>query len=209
MGGVPGQQEHPVKSRSLLSRLFIPQIALKDLKVMLAVSVIGAILSGTYGVLHDQVTYTISPEYFTKMKFEQFHYADFGLPDRVFVAEIGFLATWWIGLFSGWLFARRLIPGNSRLPARRKLLTAFTTVLICAILAGCLGFVYGILNDPKDILPSWREGMERLKIVDDRSFIQVAYIHNASYLGGIGGMILALICVRPHRPDLNPGPRAS
>ena len=60
---------------------------------MFGFAVTGALIAGAYGILHDQITYTISPEYFTKLKFEQFHYANFGLPRRVFVGEVGFLAT--------------------------------------------------------------------------------------------------------------------
>ena len=47
---------------------------------MLGIAALGAVLAGCYGALHDQISYTISPEYFTKVKFEQFRYADFGWP---------------------------------------------------------------------------------------------------------------------------------
>ncbi len=30
------------------------------------------LLSGLYGIIHDQISYTVSPEYFTKFKFQQF-----------------------------------------------------------------------------------------------------------------------------------------
>jgi len=61
---------------------------------MVGYSLVGAVMASVYGVMHDQFTYSISPEYFTRLKFLQFQYADFGLPARFFVAEIGFLATW-------------------------------------------------------------------------------------------------------------------
>ena len=95
-------------------RFVIPRIALRDLPPMIAVAVCGAMVAGVYGILHDQITYTISPEYFSKFKFDQFRYAEIGLPDRVFVAEIGFLATWWVGFFSAWFLARRLVPGATQ-----------------------------------------------------------------------------------------------
>jgi hypothetical protein len=44
---------------------------------MFGLAVMGALIAGAYGILHDQISYTISPEYFTKLKFEQFHYANF------------------------------------------------------------------------------------------------------------------------------------
>ena len=36
------------------------------------------VIASLYGVGHDQVTYTISPEYYTKFKFIQFNLADSG-----------------------------------------------------------------------------------------------------------------------------------
>ena len=80
-------------------KYLIPRIALRDLPPMLAAGLVGAVIAGVYGTLHDQFTFTISPEYFTKLKFDQFRWANLGLPERVFVAEIGFLATWWVGFF--------------------------------------------------------------------------------------------------------------
>jgi hypothetical protein len=77
---------------------------------MLGYAAVGAVLAGFYGVVHDQVTYSISPEYYTCLKFSQFRYADFGLPARVFVAEIGFMASWWVGFVAGWFIARITVP---------------------------------------------------------------------------------------------------
>lgn len=63
---------------------------------------ISILLAGLYGILHDQITYTIAPEYFTKFKFDQFGFgpAWFG-GDRWTVVVIGFLATWWTGILIG------------------------------------------------------------------------------------------------------------
>jgi len=85
-----------------MKSLLYPKLRLDLLRRMLGYAVLGALIAGCYGVLHDQITYSISAEYFTRLKFLQFHYADFRFPARVFVAEIGFLATWWVGLIAGW-----------------------------------------------------------------------------------------------------------
>src|SRR5881394_2810515 len=108
--------------------LLYPRIPVRRLSGMLHLAFAGALLAAVYGVIHDQITYTISPEYFTKMKFVQFDYADFGWPGRGFVAEIGALATWWAGLFAGWFLARAgldLVPQPER---RRLTLRAFAIV---------------------------------------------------------------------------------
>ena len=60
------------------------------------------LIAGLYGALHDQVSFTISPEYFTRFKYDQFGFDPqwFG-GDRHTVALIGFLATWWVGALIG------------------------------------------------------------------------------------------------------------
>jgi len=91
-------------------KYLVPRIALGDLPSICGVALIGAVIAGVYGVIHDQITYAISPEYFTHIKFKQFHFADVGLGDRAFVATIGFLAASSVGLIIAWFLARLLIP---------------------------------------------------------------------------------------------------
>ncbi len=76
-----------------MRNILIPKFRLSQMPAMLGYATLGALFAGLYGVVHDEITHSISPEYFTRLKFLQFHYADFGFPPRVFVAEIGFLAT--------------------------------------------------------------------------------------------------------------------
>ncbi len=180
-------------------RFVIPRIALRDLPPMIAVAACGAIVAGIYGILHDQITYTISPEYFSKLKFDQFRYADFGLPERIFVAEIGFLATWWVGLFCAWFLARRLIPEQPRRRAARQISIGFAIVFACALLSALIGFGYGLWRGPGADCSSWDPVLDYLDIEHRWSFMRVAYIHNAGYLGGLAGLILAMVLVRPER----------
>jgi hypothetical protein len=39
--------------------------------------------------------------------------------------------------------------------------------------------------------------ISQLEVTDTWSFVRVAYIHNAGYLGGLIGLILALVMLRP------------
>jgi len=47
---------------------FFPQFDFKLFPRMLAIACVGAVVAGGYGILHDQVIYTISPEYFPRLK---------------------------------------------------------------------------------------------------------------------------------------------
>lgn len=178
-------------------RYLIPRISLVDLPWMLGVAAAGSLLAGLYGIGHDQLTYSISPEYFTKMKFEQFHYADFGFGNRVFVATIGFLASWWVGAIAAWLLARRLIPGQPRGVAIGQIVRGFLVVLVVTFLFGFAGYVVGIWRGPEAGYSRWQTMIGALDIEQPWLFVRVATIHTGSYLGGLVGLIFALLLIRP------------
>jgi len=174
-----------------------PRIRLSFLPVMLGYAILGSLVAGAYGALHDQITYSICPEYFTRLKFSQFHYANFGWPTRVFVAEIGFLATWWVGFFSAWFIARVTVSTLSRSVALRYNIFGFLIILTLALAGSVVGLTLGLLHGPD--YSSWQDLTASLGVVDVPGFVRVAYIHNASYLGGLIGLIAALYFVKNRR----------
>jgi hypothetical protein len=176
-------------------RWLIPWFPLRELPATLAIAVVGAIAAGAYGIVHDQVTYTISPEYFTNLKFDQFAWADFGWPRRVFVGQIGFLASWWVGLIGGWFFARAGAAGLP--PAVRWPLVAksLAGVLGLAALFGIGGWLWGAVVASGPGLAHWEFFRRELELSDLPRFVIVAHIHNGSYLGAALGALGAAIFV--------------
>ena len=179
--------------------LLVPRISGNDFLPMIVVAACGAIIAAVYGVAHDQLTYSISSEYFTEVKFKQFSYADFGFGDRIFVCFIGVMASCWVGMAIAWFLARRLIPNQPRGKAIRQIGTAFAIVFGCGILFGCLGYGYGIWRGPDADYNEWLWATRHYTITDIWAFVRVAYIHNASYLGGLVGLITALLVIKPVR----------
>jgi hypothetical protein len=165
---------------------------------------IAILLSGLYGIIHDQVTYTISPEYFTRFKYQQFGFdpARFG-GHRPTVALIGFLASWWMGIFIGILLGLTGLIFRHHKIMRRAIMNGIKVTLVTTILFAVIGFLWGnyylVKNGAGWQLPDG--------LVDKNHFIVVGSIHNFSYLGGIAGMLLAIIYmvrrrffVRPNLP---------
>ena len=171
--------------------IFFPTFNLRFLPQMLGIAFLGAIIAGVYGILHDQITYSISHEYFTKLKFNQFHVANFGFPPRVFVSEVGFLATWWVGLFSGWFLARIAVPVWPGKVALRKCLAGFAIIFSTAFTAGCIGLFLGVHHTSD--YSYWQELTSTLDIKDIPAFVCVGYIHNSGYIGGLIGLLLAIV----------------
>lgn len=178
--------------------LLYPTIPLARLRAMAKIAAVGAVVAAAYGALHDQVSYTISDEYFTKMKFQQFAWADVGAPRRVFVAEVGALASWWVGAICGWVLGRVGFADPTRVSMRDDVLRAFGIVLGTAVVAGVVGVGLGYAASRGD-LSGWREWTENLWLRDTASFVIVAYLHWASYLGGLLGLVLAVLDARRRR----------
>jgi hypothetical protein len=160
---------------------------------MIALALLAALIAGIYGAVHDQITWSIGPEYFTKLKFHQFAWADIGLPLRWHVAEIGFLATWWVGAIAGWFFARAAIPDTDYTIGIRRVIGAYGILLACALAGGCMGFLLGRARASGDDFSNWDAYLVPLQITQPGRFVWVAYIHNGSYLGGLVGLIAGMV----------------
>ena len=188
-------------------KYLVPYFPLRDVPALLGFILLGSLIAGAYGVIHDQVTYSIGPSYFTNFKFDQFRWADNGLGDRGFVACIGFLATWWVGMISGWILARRMLPNHSRKVATRKILLGIAIIFSVTLLFGLLGFIYGVYRGPNGDYSGWAGNFKMLEIakIDRWSFVRVAYIHNAGYLGGLVGLVLTFFVLRPGKEDAPEG----
>jgi len=177
--------------------LLYPRIPRSKLFAMIRIALLGAFLAGAYGAIHDQISYTISPEYFTRVKFHQFAYADFGFPVRVFVAEVGILASAWVGLIAAWLLARAGLCDLALASGRRHIVNSFAIVAAISVLTGFVGVLLGYVAASGDM--SWWQGWRsNAGIQDLGAFVVVAFLHSASYLGALLGLIAALVYVRRH-----------
>lgn len=178
-----------------MRKFLYPQLSRGELGSTVICAIATAILAALYGVIHDQITYTISPEYFTKFKFQQFRYDAFQFGPRILASAIGVLATWWVGLFVGWCVGRRFIFAKDQRGAYRNVAFALVIVLLTSILFSIGGFVVSYTADAAN----WVQTLNLLGVHDQAQFITVAYIHNASYLGGLVGLIVAVTFVRNNK----------
>lgn len=170
--------------------ILYPRIGLRDLMALVATVLAGACIAGFYGALHDQVSYWISPEYFTRMKFAQFGVLRLAKDTpRVAAGDVGFLATWWVGAIGGWLIGRAGRPSQWRVSLR-----ALGLCVLVVLVAGVTGALLGMLRVQGE-LASWSEWREGLGIRDLESFVIVAYIHDAGYAGALLGIVAAMVYV--------------
>ena len=173
--------------------LLYPRLSFSALLLSGFVALTGAVLGGLYGVLHDQITYSISEEYFTRNKFDQFSYAKPPMDSpRVFAGIIGFLATWWVGALVAWVLARISLAREGEMASPGRLARSFAIVFAVSIAAALSGFLYSLWRKSTGYATAWHDWMDDLGVVDREAFMSVGYIHNASYLGGCLGMMVGI-----------------
>lgn len=134
------------------------------------------------------------------MKFDQFRHADFGWPPRMFVAEIGFLGTWWVGLIGTWFLARVALRRSAD-PAS-AVTKALVVIAGVAAVSGALGFVAGPWWFGSRA--GWKEALESLDVGDPESFHRVAGIHLGSYAGAFAGWLAMMAAGIRSRPGARP-----
>ena len=140
--------------------------------------------AGLFGMLHDQISYTVSNEYFTKFKFLQFRLLDPRIPERLRAAEVGFLASWWMGIPLGLLCGAAGFVQRSPALMGRALLWSLplATGLTLAIALAGLGF--GWMRTETLDIAGYRGWFIPPDVQDLRRFLCAGYMHNAAYLGG-------------------------
>ena len=158
---------------------------------MVPLLLLGCAVAAAYGAVHDQISYTVAPEYFTSFKFHTFRISE-DYHNRVGAAFVGVMATWWMGVLIGIpvLIVALILP-HAKSYVRHGL-AAIGIVLFTAMLVGLGGLAYQTFavspaeaSAPLDGYPA--------PILDPAAFRRVGALHNASYLGGAVGLVVALL----------------
>jgi hypothetical protein len=149
------------------------------------------LVAGVFGAVHDQISYTVSHEYFTKFKFIQFHLLDDNIPERLRAAKVGFLASWWMGIPLGVLtgLAGFIHPSESQ--RRRALLLSLPLIAGFTLVFAIAGLAYGFSQTATLDLRGYSGWYIPPNLEHPRDFICAGYMHNAAYLGGAASIPMA------------------
>lgn len=155
----------------------------------LAIVALCTLAAVVYGIAHDQVTARICVEYFT-----------IGHPrvvestsPTVLGAVWGVLATWWVGVGLGglWALAARLGP-RPKLEPRRFVKPALVVMLVSALAAFCVGLL-GHELAVNDIVILRGDLAENVPSDRHVAFLACLWAHSASYFAGaLGGLFIAI-----------------
>lgn len=147
------------------------------------------VLAGEYGAAHDQISYTVSPEYYKAFKFHQFHVPP-RWQGRTGAAIVGWRASWWMGVVIGIPIVLCGLVFPDRKTYIRSTLMAFGIVTVTTLVAGLAALAYATLAITD---ASLGPVVARPGVHDPVAFARAGTMHNFSYLGGLVGILTGIV----------------
>jgi len=159
----------------------------KKIVILILTVLITPILAGVYGIIHDELIYSISPEYFTKLKFPQFG-IDPDFSDRSGLLLSGWLSTWWAGLVIGIVLGS--VGLMHRTPRMLKIISeSILLAFVIVFIVELIGLAFGGL-----FLPERSAGIILSESLNNKKdFIAVTTMHGFSHVGGIAGLVAGIL----------------
>lgn len=151
--------------------------------------VAACVVAGLYGMIHNQISYTVAPEYFTQFKFAQF-LVPASQHNRWGASMVGWQAAWWMGIVIGSI----LVPFGLIIPGWQQYLRTMGQTFLVVMLTtltvglGALAYAYATFT-PATIAISRYPA----RITQPLAFARAGYMHNFSYLGGLVGIIVGIL----------------
>jgi hypothetical protein len=165
----------------------------------------GVLASCLYGIVHDQITIRICPDYFLV-----WHPQLLSTDNTTLVALAwGVMVTWWMGAFLGLLVGLGAAAGKPPFASKRQVVKTFIWVMVATTL--CAAAVGIAVWNTDMVAPSFVEGFEIAGTSpDNRHRFMVDWaIHNTSYNAGALAGLVGAVCIsigRYRRGKPNPVP---
>lgn len=148
------------------------------------------VCAGIFGALHNQLSFSVGSSYFYDVKFAQFGINP-DLPARIGAAQVGWMASWWMGLGMG---LPAFILGYFRTARGKALLAHGLSVIglamITAFLGAFCGLAYAFITDINALVANLPNPDA---FSNPEGFVRAAMMHNGSYFGGMLGAVVAVI----------------
>jgi len=185
--------------------------AIRRAVTALAYTAIAAAAAVLYGIVNDQVTVTIAPEYYSVLKRHEFavildRAGLLSAPPRFQVVVLGVIGSWWLGLWCGAALGLAATIGPAPPVGLRLFVRALSLVVLAAVafsvISGTVAYAAQPLVDPL----RWRR-IALWGIEDVRSVYAAGWWHTGAYAGGLLGALVASgwVIARRSRPT-SPGP---
>lgn len=157
---------------------------MRKLIVLILFVLFAIVAAGVFGVIHDQISYSIAPEYFTRFKFHQFRLLDSSVPERLRVAQVGFLASWWMGIPLGVMSGLAALVHKTPQKMQSSLAWSLPLMMGVVLMFSLVGLAYGFYQTENIEWSRYSSWYIPSGLQNQRQYLCVGYMHNAAYIGG-------------------------
>ncbi|WP_432672810.1 hypothetical protein [Flavobacterium sp. SM2513] len=157
--------------------------------ILLNTILFSILIASLFGILNNQITYSISPEFYTKSLFPLFGFVEYGLnTPKTTAAIIGVWSTWWLGLLIGIVIGFTSLIHDTSSIMKKEIKKSLFITIASVIVFGVLGYVFGQIYLQDNLITFGFKGtQEQLK-----NYHIAGFIHDFEYLGGIIGLLVAV-----------------
>jgi hypothetical protein len=166
--------------------------------IFVALLILAPVIASFYGFIHDQITFSISEEFFTKFRFLNYDFPHAWHP-RARAGMIGILNAWKTGIPFGIILTA---VGSIHKNTRKLLFYTLYTFALTFVMSLLFSIIAANISVPADVIAS-KESLPE-NILDPIAFQRVVQINNFGYVGGIIGMLLGVgLHMLLHKRDKN------
>jgi hypothetical protein len=171
--------------------------------ILIAWIIMAVVCSVAYGILNDQITATLSPEYFSVFKLRQYTpvFERIGMtdePTRAQAVVIGALATWWYGLFLGVVLGFSGLVGRGAPLSTTRYLRTIAQIMAATLAVSILSAAIAYLAAPMINLSPTRWPFLR-GVQNARGTFAIGWWHYGAYLAALPATIIASLRVQRAR----------
>ena len=154
----------------------------------LIIILFSVIIASIFGAIHNQLSYSVSNEFFENFLFGNFGTNEWNLNDkRIEASLVGILGTYWVGFLLGIIYAVIFFFINTE-NNFKFIFKAISLNILLALIGSIIGYFIGFLI-PWEDSGIWME----FGTQNSQKYVQANFMHSGAYYGGILGLIFGII----------------
>lgn len=153
-----------------------------------SITSISILVASIFGAIHNQVSYSISSEFFQNYLFGKFGINEWGISSDITKASIvGIIGTYWVGAILGIIYSIIYLFLNVENKFQIIIKSIFINILVSII-----GSLFAFLIAYFFISPEKSGVFMDFGTMYPKKYIEAAYMHTGSYYGGVLGLFLGI-----------------
>ena len=165
--------------------------SMKTIRLILKLTLIifsSILIASLFGAIHNQLSYSVSKEFFTNFLFGKFEINEWNINNRLRAAFVGVLGSYLVGFYLGIFYSTIYLFVKTK----KNLKNIFKAIFI-NVGTAFLGSLIAFFTAAFLIRPEHSGVFVDFGTGNPENYIQAAYMHIGSYYGSVIGLILGII----------------